>query len=284
MSSDAESMPTSTDPAVWNEVWPELWRRHGDRIEAMDGPAGAAMLREAALRTGEKVLDVGCGAGMSTVDAARRVGPAGKVVGVDVSAPMIELTGARARAASLHNVSLVVADAQTHAFDKGSFDVVISRFGTMFFDDPVAGFANLARSLRPGGRLSMVVVREPQDDPWMATVLDAVARFVGAEGRDRVEDYGSFSLGVGEQLDHVLDEAGFLDVDRHAVTFAIRVGTDVDDVVAYLQDEPEIEAVLNQAGARRPEAVAALREALVPHAGPAGVVMETSNWLVTARR
>ncbi len=278
------SVPDPTDPAVWNELWPELWHRHGDRIEAMDDPAGEAMLRAAALRTGEKVLDVGCGAGSSTVEAARRVGPTGEVVGVDVSAPMIELARARAHAASLHNVSLVVADAQTHDVGRGSFDAVISRFGTMFFGDPVAGFANLARSLRPGGRLSMVVVREPQDDPWLATVLDAVAPFVGGDGLDRVEDYGSFSLGVGEQLDQVLDEAGFLEVDRRAVTLAVRVGSDVDDVVAYLQDEPEIEVVLDQAEARRPEAVASLREALVPHVGPAGVVMESSVWLVTARR
>jgi len=230
------------------------------------------------------VLDVGFGAGSSTVDAARQVGPAGEVVGVDVSAPMIELTRARARAASLDNVSLVVADAQTHDFGQGAFDVVISRFGTMFFEDPVAGFANLGRSLRPGGRLSMVVTREPGDDPWLATVLAAVEPHVGADGIREVESYGSYSLGEAARLDHILSEAGFRDIERRAVTLPIRIGSDVDDVVAYLLDEPEIEAVLERTtGAERSDAIAALRAALVPHAGPAGVVMETSDWLVTAR-
>jgi ubiquinone/menaquinone biosynthesis C-methylase UbiE len=285
MSSAAEGTPAPTDPAVWSELWPELWRRHGDRIEAMDDPPGAAMLHAAALRTGEKVLDVGCGAGSSTVEAGRLVGPTGAVVGVDISAPMIELTEARARAASLHNVTLVVADAQTHDFGQGAFDVVISRFGVMFFADTVAAFANLARSLRPGGRLSIVVPRAPQDDPWISTILTAVAPHVGEDDVDEIEKYGSFGLGEGERMDRVLAEAGFRDVDRRAVTLPIRVGTDADDVVDYLLDEPEIEAVLERTtGAQRSEALAALRIAIAPHAGPDGVVMETSVWVVTARK
>lgn len=261
-----------------------FWRAHGDREDIMDGPPGAAMLRAAQLRAGERVLDVGCGAGATTVDAARQVGPSGTVVGVDISKPMLEFAAARVAAAGVTNVELVAADAQLHGFGDGEFDAVISRAGTMFFADPVAAFSNLARCLRSGGRLAMVVPRGPYDDPWVATILTAAAPHLGTMEFGPLDQPGPFAFADGDRLDHILATAGFRTSDRRALTLPVRIGTDVDDVIGYLLAQPEVEMLLaGKSDNQVSGAIAAVRQALAPYAGPEGVVMETSGWLVTAR-
>jgi SAM-dependent methyltransferase len=137
----------------WETDGPRQYRQFGDTNEALLAPAGQAMLDAAQLRPGERVLDVGCGFGTSTLEAAERVAPSGRVVGVDISAAMLQPARERIAAAGADNVELLHADAQAYAFETGSFDAVISRFGMMFFEDPQAAFTNLARALRSGGRL-----------------------------------------------------------------------------------------------------------------------------------
>ncbi|HEX6335685.1 MAG TPA: methyltransferase domain-containing protein [Jiangellaceae bacterium] len=277
--------PNAEREALWNEVAPALWREHGDRVDVMDGPPGEAMLRAARLRTGDRVLDVGCGAGATTVEAARQVGPAGTVVGVDISPPMLKFAADRVNAAGLTNVELLAADAQVHRFGDGAFDAIVSRFGTMFFADPAAAFANLARSMRPGGRLAIVVPRAPHDDPWVAAALAAAAPHLGAAGADALNEFGTYVFADGVRLDRVLAEAGFRAVHREALTLPIRLGADADDVVGYLLAQPEVQALMAGAPADQTSgAVEALRAAFAPYAGPDGVVMDTSCWLGTASR
>lgn len=277
--------PDAAGNVLWDEVAPALWREHGDRVDVMDGPAGAAMLQAARLRSGDRVLDVGCGAGATTVEAARQVGPTGSVVGVDISRPMLKFAAERVAAAGLTNIELVAADAQVHRFGDSEFDAVISRFATMFFADPAAAFANLARSLRPGGRLAIVVPRAPQDDPWTATALAAAAPYLGAADVDALNEFGAYVFADGAQLDRVLAGAGFGAVHREALTLPIQLGSDVDDVIGYLLAQPEVQALMADTPADQVSgAVEALRSAFAPYAGPDGVVMETSCWLVTALR
>ena len=135
----------------WETDGPLQYQQFGDTNEALLGPAGEAMLDAAQLRPGERVLDVGCGFGTSTLEAAERVAPSGRVVGVDISAAMLQRARQRVAAEGVDNVELLHADAQAYPFETGSFDVVISRFGMMFFENPQAAFANLARTLRPEG-------------------------------------------------------------------------------------------------------------------------------------
>ena len=161
---DAEQPRTPIEPAsgqVPNADQREQWAREGaqwvaeaDRYDAMLESFGAAVLASASLSPGERVADVGCGNGAVTIDAARRVGPNGRALGIDISTPMLDLARRRAMEAGVGNVEFIEADAQVHPFGGGSLDAIVSRFGVMFFDDPEAAFANFASALRPRGRIT----------------------------------------------------------------------------------------------------------------------------------
>ena len=145
----------------WTKEAPRQYQAYGHTIEAGFAPFGRAMFDAARLRPGERVLDVGCGFGTTTIEAAECVAPSGRVLGVDISAAMLEPARQRVAAAAIGNIELLEADAQVHPFAAGAFDAMISRFGLMFFEDPDAAFANLARALRPGGRLVFVCWPDP---------------------------------------------------------------------------------------------------------------------------
>jgi ubiquinone/menaquinone biosynthesis C-methylase UbiE len=137
------------------------------------------MFDAARLQPGERVLDVGCGFGTTTIEAADCVAPLGRVLGVDISAAMLEPARQPVAAAGTGNIELLEADAQVHPFEAGAFDVVISRFGLMFFEDPDAAFANLARALRPDGRLVFVCWPDPMKSEWVAVALGVAVAQVG---------------------------------------------------------------------------------------------------------
>ena len=167
------------------------------------------MLDAADLEPGQRVLDVGCGAGSTTIEAARRVAPTGAAVGVDISGPALALARERAVASGFDGVDFIEADAQTHHSSPGP-SMPISRFGTMFFDDPVAAFANLRRALRPGGRLAIVAWQGPFESEWTAVAVKvAIAQFgrppdLGAPGGP-----GPFAFADGDRFSSVVTEAGF---------------------------------------------------------------------------
>jgi ubiquinone/menaquinone biosynthesis C-methylase UbiE len=138
---------------AWNGDIGQRWVANPDRRDRMLAPVASILIAAADLTPGEAVLDIGCGCGTTTLAAARAVGPAGTVAGIDISDLMLDVARQRADAAGITNMTLLQADAQVHDFDADSIDVAISRFGTMFFADPDAAFANIATALRPGARL-----------------------------------------------------------------------------------------------------------------------------------
>jgi SAM-dependent methyltransferase len=213
-------------------------RTHNERLRAA-----------AAVRPGERVLDVGCGAGQTTLEAAR---VAGHVLGVDVSERMLER--ARQRAAGAENVAFVLDDAQSHPFEPAGFDIVISRCGLMFFADPVAAFANIRRALRPGGRLVGLVWRRYEDNEW-ATALRVTP--------------DAFSLGDPEATRELLERAGFRDVRFEDVHEPVFYGEDVD-------------AALDWAGRFASVEGEELRELLAAHATDRGVLFDSRAWIVSA--
>jgi SAM-dependent methyltransferase len=276
---------TTTTPRGALGGMEELYVREADRLEAINGPFGELMLAAAGLQPGQRVLDVGCGQGTTTLRAAQAVAPGGAAVGVDISAALVALARRRASAVGVGNAEFVHADAQTHPFQERGFDAVVSRFGTMFFQDPDAAFANLGRAVRPGGRLAIVCPHDPRKTEWVAVAFAAAAPHVGVPDLGAPGAPGPFAFADGDRLRRVLEAAGFREVTLQAVTRPVRMGDDAEDVTAFITSLPEA----RQLFAGKPQdkvaaAIDALRGGLAPYEGADGVVMNEAAWLATAHR
>ncbi|XXX77273.1 methyltransferase domain-containing protein [Sorangium sp. So ce134] len=279
------SGPNADQIQYWNEVGGPKWVALHGVISAQIRPLGALAMDRAGIAAGERVLDVGCGIGDTTLELGRRVGPSGAVVGVDVSAPMLDRARAAAQAAGAANVAFEDADAQTAALP-GPFDVLYSRFGVMFFADPEAAFANLRKALRRGARLSFVCWRTLQENPWLFVPTVAVARHLPLPQPDPRAP-GPFAFADAARVGDVLSRAGFVRVHHEPIDQELSVagGRSLDETVDFLLQMGPASAALRAANAG-PELVdrvrADLREAIAPHAGPDGVRMGGAVWIVTA--
>jgi len=268
----------------WERENARQYRDYGDSNEALFAPFGQVMLEAARLKSGDRVLDVGCGHGTSTLEAAQRVSPSGRVSGVDISAAMLEPARKRIAVEDVNNVELIRADAQVHAFEAESFDAVISRFGTMFFEDPRAAFANLASALRPGGRLVFVCWQDPLKNEWVAVALGAAVEALG-----RAPDLGApgapgpFAFADGDRLHQLLAGSGLRDVMLETVTRPVRIGRDLDQAVGFIMSLPQSKQLFAGVPHDVVDAVVAkLRAAFAPYVGSRGVVMDATAWLVSA--
>ena len=234
--------------------------------------------RRYGIRPGDHVLDVGCGTGQTTRDAAR-MAAAGSATGVDVSAPMIER--ARQAAQGLHDVAFEQGDAARQDFDSARFDVVISRFGTMFFAKPIAAFTNLARATRPDGRLVMLVWQARERNEWAVAIRQALAD-------DAAPSAGApdaFSLGDPATVTRILEAAGFGDVAFDDVHEPVYYGPDVAAAMAWVGGFSTVSEVLRRLDPASADAARTrLEQMLTAHARADGVWLDARAWLVTARR
>jgi SAM-dependent methyltransferase len=230
---------------------------------------------------GDAVVDIGCGAGLTTREAARAAAP-GRVVGVDVSECMLERARQLTAAQRLDNVRYELGDAQVHRFDPAGFDVAISRFGTMFFSDPVAAFANIAAALRFEARLVLLVWQRFEDNEW-ARAIDAA---LGDAAQPPPRGADPFSLGDADATARILERAGFGGLRFEDVNEPVLYGHDLAAALAFVQGFHNTSAAL--ASLNRDEAartVERLRDTLAAHySDERGVVLGSRSWLITARR
>jgi SAM-dependent methyltransferase len=269
--------------AFWNGLAGRQWV---DRQEAQDvvlAPILAAALDRAAVRPGERVVDIGCGCGASTIALARLVGAGGRVLGVDISAPMLARAAERLPPGA--SVELVQADATTHPFPAGTFDLLFSRFGVMFFAEPERSFANLRRALRPGGRLAFACWRAPRENPWLMLPLQGAYEHVPPLPKLGPEDPGPFSFADADRVRRVLGAAGFASpaLEPFDLELDIAAGGGLEAAVrTALEIGPTSRAIAEQPPAVQEKVAGSIRKLLAPLQRGAAVPLGAAIWLVTA--
>ncbi len=239
------------------------------------------------VKTGDRVLDVGCGFGDTAIQLAQRVGPTGEVVGVDCCDAFLEYAENDARSRGVENISFARADAEI-ALPTEEFDFVFARFGTMFFANPVAGLRNMRKALKPGGKMVHIVWRNRADNPWLSMAKDVVLEFLPQPGEDALTcGPGPFSMSNEETVSLMMKSAGYENVDLTRVDAPVLVGKDVRDAIAFQLAIGPAGEVFREAGeeaeAKREQIESAMADAINKQkVSTDGIVMDSSSWVITA--
>jgi ubiquinone/menaquinone biosynthesis C-methylase UbiE len=274
--------------AFWNDVMVPKFERFRDVM--LDGLSyhSRIPLDRLTLPAGTRALDVGCGWGDTAIELARKVGPTGKVLGIDCCDAFLQKGRRDAAAEGLANIRFVAADVQTYPYER-EFDFCFSRFGMMFFANPVAAMRSVRSALVPGGQLMFVTWRVLEDNPWLALPKSVALRFLPPPGNNaRTCGPGPFSMADPDVVRAQLAAAGFTDVAFERVDGPVMVGHDVHQALDLQMTIGPAGEIVREAGAlaekRRDEIEAALRDELAGHTGDDGRVwMQSSSWTITAR-
>ena len=273
--------------AFWNDVLAAKFERFRNIL--LDGLSyhSQVPLRTLRLAPGARALDVGCGWGDTAIELAKKVGPSGFVLGLDCCDTFLEKGRADARAAGLANVRFVAADVQTYPFEH-DYDFCFSRFGMMFFSNPVAAMRNVRRALKPGARLMSIVWRVPEDNPWAIVPKQIVLRFLPPPGEDaQTCGPGPFSMASTDVVTAQLRAAGFDDIAFERLDGPVMVGSTIEQALEFqlaLGPAGEIfREAKDQAERRKHEIEDALKDELAHHTKNGEVWMQSSSWTITAR-
>ena len=281
--SDAQATPTHD----WNGDSGERWAANLTRLDLMLEDFGSAAIAAAKAQPGEQVLDIGCGSGTTSFTLAQQVGPSGHVLGVDISEQLVEI--ARAAIPDGTPIAFRCADAATAALPHGQFDLLFSRFGVMFFDDPVAAFAHMRSALKPGGRAAFICWRGAQENDWVRLPMAAIRDIVQPAPADPNAP-GPFAFGDRQRLADILDAAGFTAIDIAPFDTALSYGRGasreaaVDDALDMaFQVGPLSRALADQSDDIRTRAADAVRAAFARRPGETSVLIDGAAWVVTAQ-
>jgi ubiquinone/menaquinone biosynthesis C-methylase UbiE len=266
---------------IWNGPAGAAWVEAQESLDRMFAPFEALLVAEVASTAARRVLDVGCGTGSTTLAAARGAGAGGQCTGVDISEPMIAV--ARARAAREDtNASFIVADAQTHAFEPATFDLVISRFGVMFFEDPTQAFTNLRRAMRAGGQMRCIAFRSAAENPFMTTAERAAAPLLPDLPPRRADGPGQFAFADSHRVRGILEDSGWTDIRIEAIDVVCAMPeAELDQYLARLG--PVGLALKNADEERRARVLAVVRAAFEPYVAGGEVRFNAACWMLAAR-
>jgi len=269
--------------AFWNGPGGRTWVERQAHTDITLTRVSEALLALAAPRAGERVLDVGCGCGATTLDVARAVGPSGHVVAMDISAPMLDEGRRRAAAAGLANVDWQQADPATAELD--GFDLLVSAFGLMFFGDPVAAFANMRRAANPGARMAFVSWRALAENPWIGVPMRAAAAHLPPRPRPNPHAPGMFAFADPQRVAEILAAAGWTPprLEKLDLELDIAAGRGLDEAVVQSTRIGAVNSWLrNQPADIVAAATDSIRAALAPYRDGASVRLPGAMWLVAS--
>jgi len=271
----------------WNDAGGRMWVNYQDIIEKGMSPLGLKAMDELAIVTGERVLDIGCGCGDTTFELSRRTGKGGYALGVDISEMIVSSAKEKKNLKKQRNIDFECLDAQIHPFGKNAFDVIFSRFGVMFFDNPVAAFTNIRSSLRSSGRMAFVCWQPAKFIEWISLPLEIVARHIELPPPQpqQPEEPGGFSFGDANRVINILEAAGFIDINIEPFNTKINIGKNLEEAQTFLThigpagivlDNPDIDSE------KQTSFIADLHNTLKSHQTEKGVNLGAATWLVTA--
>ena len=274
--------PNAAQVEYWNQTAGPTWVELQDQLDGMIGPMGQAAIAALGPTPGEAILDIGCGCGRTSLQLAAAVGGAGKVVGADISATMLAVARARPVPSTSARPDFREIDAQTGDLGGGMFDAVFSRFGVMFFADPVAAFTNIRSALKGHGRLAFVCWRPLADNLWVRVPLEAALPLLPPLPPADPTAPGPYALADPVRLRAILDAAGFRAVTIDAFDADLG-GGDLDASVALTFRVGPLATALRENPQYKDKVEGAVRRALAPYVTPTGVMTPGAVWIVTAR-
>ncbi len=274
--------PNAAQAEYWNHTAGPTWVELQDQLDSLIGPMGQAALAALGPTPGEAILDIGCGCGRTSLQLAAAVGGSGKVVGADISATMLAVARARAVPPSSARPDFREVDAQTGDLGRGAFDAVFSRFGVMFFADPVAAFTNIRGALKGRGRLAFVCWRPLAENLWMRVPLEAGMPLLPPLPPPDPTAPGPYALADPVRVRAILEAAGFRTVNIDAFDADLG-GGDLDASVALTFRVGPLATALRENPQYKDKVEDAVRDALAPYVTPKGVMTPGAVWIVTAR-
>jgi SAM-dependent methyltransferase len=273
--------PNEQQIEYWNGAVGQRWAALQDRIDLQLNNIADALMPFAAARPGERVLDIGCGCGTTTLRLGMAVAPDGSVAGLDISAPMLDVARARAQAMNA-DIPFLKSDAATHDFQP-VFDLVFSRFGVMFFADPAAAFKNIRKALAPKGRLAFVCWRKFAENDWAVVPFTAAKPFLPEQPPADPYAPGPFAFADADRLKTILESAGFANIRIEKLDTTANLGATLEQAVeATLSIGPLSRAAAELDDATRNKIRGAVKDALKPYQTAAGVTPGVACWLVGA--
>jgi ubiquinone/menaquinone biosynthesis C-methylase UbiE len=284
MSQETSTRAIPDQIEYWNQEGGQAWTARQHSWDTAMKPFSDAALIRAQVAPGERVIDIGCGCGATSLQLAELVGPSGKVLGVDVSKPMLDR--AKERGADNPVLSFAQADATTYPFEPGGADLLFSRHGVMFFPEPERAFANLRSALKPDGRVTFSCFRTPKENALITTILAAVVEFVPPMPKMNPDDPGPFAFADPERVKRILGAAGFKSIALELVDVQsdISSGKGMEEALVNAMEIGPASRALNGASPEtRVKAEAALRAAFTPLQQDGKVLLGAGIWIVTAR-
>lgn len=286
MSSPSGAQDNADQIAYWNDRAAETWTAFQERLDALFTPLTGLALDAAAPAPGERVLDIGCGCGATVLALAERVGPTGHVLGLDVSEPMSARARERIAAGRIGNAEVIVADAANRAFATADTDLLFSRFGVMFFADPVTAFANLRRTMRPGGRLLCAAWRPLAENPWFNVPLNAGLPLLPPPPPSDPHAPGPFAFADRARTEGILTSAGWRDVSLtpHDVQMRFAGAGEVEQATEFATRVGALARMLAEVDREVRKTVReAVAKALAAYDSPDGINLTGAIWLIAAR-